>query len=410
MPFAFQGQSQTGAQGPNSTSSLEAGGGLLGSNIVPSLGIAHSNTSSNFHPPLSSNPTKAELPVAFSFPPSSTPASIQQGSSTSKHQNTFGPLPPFAAVPVHSHSQSISGQQWIGDTQAALRHSIPVTQLLSVNPAPQRLLTHPAWFSVNQGHSKTVSITQDQLHAVWATLEGLRKAHEEAVNVRSKAIEKLESEREKSEELSRRLEDAEKVVEQIKREQENTGIQHREEVDRARKASTEQMKAAIETINEEWKMKCRGIEESLVQARRQANEERELLSTREEDLRSKLLHEVQSDWKSKLEAVEEERLKLQQELVDLNHAFLRADADTQVELSRQQELERQLDDSWARERARPELVKAFLLLEGMAQKFKEPRDVRVTGSAGPDTARNPVKMRDSVESPVRVEAKRRRLQ
>lgn len=303
----------------------------------------------------------------------------------------------------------------MGDRQEALRYSIPVTQFTSVNPASGRLLSDPAGFSANQGDSKTVSITQEQFQAAQATFKELRKAHEEAVNARSKAIEELESERKRSEELSRRLGDAEKIVGQMRRDQENSGIQHREELDRARKANTEQMKAVIETINEEWALKLRGNEERLVreveQAKRQALEERELSTTREEELRSRLKDlEVQSDWKSKLEALEGERLKLQQELADLNQAFLRADADAQVGLSRQQELERQLDDSWARERARPELVKAFLLLEGMAQKVKGPCDVLVTGSAGPDTARNTVEVGDSPESPVRVKAKRRKLQ
>jgi len=239
--------------------------------------------------------------------------------------------------------------------------------------------------------------------------EELYKANEEAVNAHSKAIEKLESERKKSEELSRRLGDAEKVVEQMKREQENSAIQHREELDLARKANTEQMKAVTETINEKWKLKLQENEERLVQAKRQANEERELSSTREEALRSHLRQglEVQREWMSTLEAVKEERLRLLQELVDLKQAFLLADAGVQVEISRRQELERELDDSWAKERARPELVKAFLLLEGMAQKVTGPRDIRVTGSAGPDTAQNPVKVGDTPESSV---AKRQRLQ
>ena len=411
-PFAFQSQSQTGAQVLSSTS---RGGGSLGSNAAPSSGITRSNPFSNFQPPPSSFPAMAGQPVPFMSPPSNTPVSMQQGPSNSRYQNPFGPPPPLVALPAHPHPQSVSGQGWLGDRQGALRYSIPVTQFTSVNPASGRLLSDPAGFSVNQGDTKTVSITQEQFHAAQATFKELRKAHEEAASARSKAMEELESERKRSEELSRRLGDAEKVVGQMRREQENSGIQHREELDRARKANTEQMKAVVETINEEWALKLRGNEERLVreveQAKRQAVEERELSATREEELRSRLKDlEVQSDWKSKLEALEGERLKLQQELVDLNQAFLRADADAQVDLSRQQELERQLDDSWARERARPELVKAFLLLEDMAQKVKGPCDVLVTGSAGPDMAQNPVKVGDSPESPVRVEAKRRRLQ
>ncbi len=268
---------------------------------------------------------------------------------------------------------------------------------------------------MNPGESKTVSVTQEQFRAAQAKFKELRKEHEEAVDARSKAIEELENERKRSKELIRRLEDAEKVVEKMKCEQETSGIQHRAELDRAQKANTEKMKTLNEAVNEEWTLKLRGYEERLLreveQAKRQVNEERELSSTREKELRSELqVLEVQSDWKSKLEVVEEERLKLQQELMDLNQEFLRADADAQVELGRQQELEQQLDDSWARERARPEFVKAFILLEAMARKIEGPRDVRVVGPSGRDTTRNPVKAEDSPQSPVRVGAKRQRLQ
>jgi len=148
----------------------------------------------------------------------------------------------------------------------------------------------------------------------------------------------------------------------------------------------------------------------LERAKRQANDERELSSKREEELRSRLRDlEAQSDWKAKLKALGEERLKLQQELVDLNQASLRADADAQVELSRQQELAWQLDESWARENTHPELVKAFLLLEGMAQKIEGPRAVRVTGSSEPDAVRSPVMEEAPPDIPVGGEAKRRRL-
>jgi hypothetical protein len=342
---------------------------------------------------------------------------MQQGLSNSKYKNSSGspPTPRLVAKRVHSHSQSVSEQQWIGDKQAALGYSIPVTELTTANPASLRLLSAPAGSSVNQGDSKTVSVTQEQFRVARVRFRELRKAHEEAVNARSKAKEELESERKRSEGLSRRLEDAEKVIEQMKREQGTSVDQHREELDHARKANAEQIKAVIETNNKEWTLKLRGNEErvlrELEQAKRQANEERELSSKREEELRSPLrVLEVQSDWKSKLEAVEEERLKLQQELVDLNQEFLRVDAGAQVEHSRQQELERQLDDSWRRERARPELVKAFLLLEGMAWKTEGYPAVRFTGSAEPDTARNPFNVEDSLDSPVRAGAKRRRLQ
>ena len=268
---------------------------------------------------------------------------------------------------------------------------------------------------MNQGDSKTVSITQEQFRAARAKYKELRKEHEEAVMARSKAILELESERERSKELTRRLEDAEKAVEQMKRKQETSGNQHLVELDRAQNASTEKMKTIIEAINEEWSLKLRRNEERLLreveQAKGQANGERASSSTREDEGRSNLqVLEVHGDWKSKFEAAEADRLKLQQELVDLNQAFLRADSDAQVERSAQQELGRQLDDSWARERAHPEFIKAFILLEGMARRTEGPRDARVADSSGRDTTRSPVKSEDSTQGPVGVVAKRRRVQ
>jgi len=262
---------------------------------------------------------------------------------------------------------------------------------------------------VSHGDSKVVRFTQEQFRAAQTKYNKLRKAHEEAVNARARAGEELESERKRSEGLKSRLEDAEKAVEQMKRQQEALGIRHRGELGRAQNTNAEQMEADIETINKEWMRKLRENEERLLreleQAKRQVNEERELSSKREAELRARLQGlGQQSDWKSELKAAEEERLKLQQALADLNQALLRADADAQVELSRRQELERQLDDCWAKERARPELVKASLLLEAMARMIGGPRAARETG---PDETLNPVEMEDI---PAGDQAKRRRLQ
>ena len=341
---------------------------------------------------------------------------MQREPSNSKYPNPLTPVPrlPLVATPVHPHPQSASSQQWIGGEQTTLGHSVPVTQLTCLNPTCRRFLSDPAESPVNQGESKTVSVTQQQFRAAQAKFKELRKEREEAVDARSKAIEELESERKRSKELIKRLEDAEKVVEQMKREQETSGIRHRAELDRAQKANTENIKTLIQAVDEEWALKLRGNEERLLreveQAKRQVSEERELSSTRERELRSGLQAlKVQGDWKSKLEAVEGERLKLQQELMDLNQEFLRVDEDAQVELSRQQVLERQLDDSWARERTRPEFVKAFILLEGIARKVEGPRDARGAGSSGHDMTRNPVKAEDSPQRPIGVGAKRQRL-
>ena len=416
MPFAFQSQSQTGAQALNSTSSLEGGGGFSGSNVSLSSRIAPANQFSNFQQPLGGNPTKAGRSSAFTFLPPNTPTSMQQEPSSSKYPNPHGPVPrpPLVAAPVHSHPQSVSGERRIGGEQPTLGYSNPDTQHANLNTT-RSFLPDPAGSSVNQGDSNTLSITQEQFRAARSKYKELRKEHEEAVIARSKAILELESEKERSKELIRRLEDAEKVIEQMKREQETSSNQQLVELDRAQNASTETMKTIIEAINEEWSLKLRRNEERLLreveQAKRQANEQRESSSTREEERRSNLLVlDVHSDWQSKFEAAEEDRLKLQQELVDLNQAFLRADSDAQVERSAQQELGRQLDDSWARERAHPEFVKAFILLEGMTRRTEGPRDVRVAGSSGRDATRSPVKTEDSTQGPIGVVAKRRRLQ
>ena len=390
---------------------LGGGVGFLGSNVALSSGIAHANQFSNFQQPLSGNHTMAGRPPAFTFPPSHAPPSMQQAYSNLTYQIPLGPVPrlPLVATPAHPHPQSSFSQQWIRGEQATLGQSVPVAQLTYLNPT-----CRPPESSVNQGESKTVSFTQEQFRAAQTKFNEIRKEHEDVVDARSKAIEELESERKRSKELIRRLEDAERIVEQMKREQETSGIQHRAELDRAQTANTEKMNTIIQAVNEEWALKLRGNEERLLreveQAKRQVSEEREVSSTRERELRSDLQAlEVQSAWKSKLEAVEGERLKLQQELTDLNQNFRRADADARVELSRLQELERQLDDSWARERARPEFIKAFTLLEGMAQKVEGPRDVQVAGSSWHNTTRNPVKEEDSPQRPVRVGAKRQRL-
>jgi hypothetical protein len=89
--------------------------------------------------------------------------------------------------------------------------------------------------------------------------------------------------------------------------------------------------------------------------------------------------------------------------------FLQAGADARVELSRQPELERQLEDSWARERTCPELVKAFLLLEGMARTSEGLHATWETRSTGPDAAQNTEKG-GSLNTPARGGAKRQRLQ
>ena len=339
---------------------------------------------------------------------------MQRGQSNSNLQNPFGPLPahPPVAVPVHLHPQSVSWQQWMGGGQQAARTS--PTQIPTANSTSLRILPAPAGSSVSQGDPITINVTQEQFHTVQTKFNALHKAHEEAVNARSKTEGELESERRKSEELSKQLEAAEKVVEQMKHEQEISGKLHREELDRARNANAEQMKADIEVINKEWAMKLRVYEERLLQeleqGKRQVNEERELSSKREEELRARLQDlEDQGDWNLKLEAAEEERLKLQHELVCLNQAFLRADAVAQVELSRRQELEKQLDGCWARERAQPELVKAFLLLDGVSRTI-EGRIGGVISSTGLDAALDLVKMEDSPDTPDRGEAKRRRLE
>ena len=261
----------------------------------------------------------------------------------------------------------------------------------------------------------TVGLTQGQFWTIWTEFTKLRKAHEEVVTARSKTGKELESEKRKSEELTERLEAAEKVVEQMIHEQNISDNRHREELDRAQNANSEEMKAEIEVINEEWTLKLRGNEDrflqELEQAKRQANEERELASKREDELRARLQDlEGQGDLNSKLEAAEEERLKLQQEVADFHQAFLRADAGAQVEISRRQELEQQLDNFWARERAQPELVKAFLLLDGVARTVEGRRVVRETGSTGLDVPLHLVKKEDSSDILVRGEAKRRRLQ
>ena len=250
MPFASQGQSQTGTQALNSISSLEGGGRTLGSSAAVSSRVAPANPLSNFQPPLSSNPTKAGRPSAIIFPPSNAPLSIQQGLSNSKYENPFGPLPtpPSVAKQVHPHPHSASGQPWIEGKKAAPGYSAAVTQLTTANSAPLCLLFAPAGSTVNQSDSKFVSFTQEQFRTTRAKFKEPRKAHDEAVNARSKAREELEIERERSEGLSRRLEDAEKVIEQMKREQETSDTQHREELDRARKVSTEQMNVVMRQL------------------------------------------------------------------------------------------------------------------------------------------------------------------
>ena len=336
------------------------------------------------------------------------------------HSNLSGAVAPFGGAfgtahgDIPSQNQSLvlqTGAQTQNSTAgqpAALACETP-TQATTAKPASLSPLSAPAGSSVSHGDSKVVRFTQEQFRAAQTKYNKLRKAHEEAVNARARAGEELESERKRSEGLKSRLEDAEKAVEQMKRQQEALGIRHRGELGRAQNTNAEQMEADIETINKEWMRKLRENEERLLreleQAKRQVNEERELSSKREAELRARLQGlGQQSDWKSELKAAEEERLKLQQALADLNQALLRADADAQVELSRRQELERQLDDCWAKERARPELVKASLLLEAMARMIGGPRAARETG---PDETLNPVEMEDI---PAGDQAKRRRLQ